>query len=133
MKYTRNEFLKLAGLGAAGTLSITAGSSFVNDPAANDFKFNLGLASYTTRNFSLDDTIKAMLRLGLTGISLKDKHMPLNASADDIKKTADKVRSAGLNLYGAGVIYMKTAQEVGKHFCLRHQCRAGNDCWCTQS
>lgn len=116
MKYTRNEFLKLAGIGAAGTLSITAGSSFVNDPAASDFKFNLGLASYTTRNFSLDDTIKTMLRLGLTSVSLKDKHMPLNASADDIKKAADKVRSAGLNLYGAGVIYMKTAQEVENTF-----------------
>ena len=116
MKYTRNEFLKLTGLGVAGTLAITSGSSFVNEPTANDFKFNLGLASYTTRNFSLDDTIKMMLRLGLTSVSLKDKHMPLNASADDIKKAAEKVRSAGLNLYGGGVIYMKTAQEVENTF-----------------
>ncbi len=115
MKYTRNEFLKLTGL-SAGTLAITAGSSFVNETPASDFKFNLGLASYTTRNFSLDDTIKMMLRLGLTSVSLKDKHMPLDASAEDIKKVADKVRSAGLNLYGAGVIYMKTAQEVENTF-----------------
>ncbi len=42
--------------------------------------------------------------------------MPLDASADDIKKTADKVRSAGLNLYGAGVIYMKTVKEVENTF-----------------
>jgi len=116
MKYTRSDFLKLSGLGAAGSLAITAGSSFINEPTAGDFKFNLGLASYTTRNFSLDDTIKTMLRLGLTSVSLKDKHMPLGASADDIKKAADKVRSAGLNLYGAGVIYMKTAQEVENTF-----------------
>jgi inosose dehydratase len=109
MKYTRNEFLKLAGLGAAGSLAVTAGSSFMSKPKASDFKFTLGLASYTTRNFSLDDTIKMMLRLGLKSVSLKDKHMPLDASAADIKKAAEKVRSAGLNLYGAGVIYMKTA------------------------
>jgi hypothetical protein len=90
MNYTRNEFLKLTGFSAAGAIAVTSGSSFIKDPVANDFKFTLGLASYTTRNFSLDDTIKMMLRLGLTSVSLKDKHMPLDASADDIKKTATK-------------------------------------------
>jgi sugar phosphate isomerase/epimerase len=116
MKYTRNEFLKLTGLGAAGSMAVISGSSFIKETKDNDFKFNLGLASYTTRNFSLDDTIKMMLRLGLTSVSLKDKHMPLNASAEDIKKVTDKVKSAGLNLYGAGVIYMKTVQEVENTF-----------------
>jgi len=116
MNYTRNEFLKLTGLSAAGVMTATTDRSFAKDPEANDFKFTLGLASYTTRNFSLDDTIKWMLRLGLTSVSLKEMHMPLNASADDIKKIADKVRNAGLKLYGAGVIYMKTAQEVENTF-----------------
>src|SRR4030095_7156469 len=77
MNYTRNEFLKLTGLGAAGIMAATTGSSFAKNPVASDYKFTLGLASYTTRNFSLDDTIKWMLRLGLTSVSLKDKHMPL--------------------------------------------------------
>lgn len=116
MNYTRNEFLKLTGLGAAGTLAVTSGSSFIQETKDSDFKFNLGLASYTTRNFSLDDTIKMMLRLGITSVSLKDKHMPLNASTEDIKKITDKVKVAGLNLYGAGVIYMKTPQEVENTF-----------------
>ena len=65
MNYTRNEFLKLTGLGAAGAMAVTSGSSFTKNPAASDFKFTLGLASYTTRNFSLDDTIKMMLRLAI--------------------------------------------------------------------
>ena len=90
MNYTRNEFLKLTGLGAAGAMAATTGSSFAEEPIAGDFKFTLGLASYTTRNFSLDDTIKWMLRLGLTSVSLKDKHMPLDASAEDIKKRQTK-------------------------------------------
>ena len=97
-------------------MAATTGSSFAKNTVPDDFKFTLGLASYTTRNFSLDDTIKWMLRLGLTSVSLKDKHMPLDASAEDITKAADKVRSAGLNLYGAGVIYMKTAKEVENTF-----------------
>jgi sugar phosphate isomerase/epimerase len=43
-------------------------------------------------------------------------HMPLESSADDIKAIAAKVRDAGLNLYGAGVVNMKTQQEVETAF-----------------
>jgi sugar phosphate isomerase/epimerase len=43
-------------------------------------------------------------------------HMPLEASAEEVKATADKFRAAGLKLYGAGVIYMKTPQEVETAF-----------------
>ena len=116
MKYTRNEFLKLTGIGISGAIPVAAAGSFINSPSVNDVKLNLALASYTLRSFSLDDTIKMTLRLGLTNISLKAMHMPLESSADDLKKIAEKVRSAGLNLYGAGVIYMKTEQEVENTF-----------------
>jgi inosose dehydratase len=116
MKYTRNEFLKLTGLGLSGAAAVTAASGFINHSQDKDEKLKLGLASYTFRSFSLDDTIKMSQRLGLTGISLKAVHMPLESPADDIKKIAEKVRSAGLNLYGAGVIYMKTVQEVEAAF-----------------
>src|SRR5690349_14999502 len=109
MKYTRNEFLKLTGLSISGAAVAAAGSGLTNltNPGPRkDVTLRLGLASYTFRKFSLDDTIKWAKQLGLQGISLKDMHMPLTASASDIKATADKVRAAGLDLYGAGVIYM---------------------------
>jgi len=116
MKYTRNEFLKLTGLGLSGAATVGAAGGFVNLQEDKDETFKLALTSYTFRSFSLDDTIKMSKRLGLTNISLKAMHMPLESSADDIKKIAEKVRSAGLNLYGAGVIYMKSAQEVESTF-----------------
>lgn len=116
MKYTRNKFLKLSGLGISGTfLNATAGQ-LVNTHQGAETGLHYGLTSYTFREFSLDDTIKMSLRLGLTNISLKEMHMPLKSTADEIKKIAEKVRSAGLNLYGAGVIYMKTAEEVESTF-----------------
>ncbi len=123
MKYSRNEFLKFAGVSLTVAATLKPTNSLGYEPDATDFKFNFGLASYTCRNFSLDDTIKMSLRLGLTHISLKAMHMPLDASADDIKKISDKVRSAGLNLYAAGVIYMKTIQEVENVF--RYAANAG--------
>lgn len=116
MKYTRNEFLKLTGLGLSGATTFAAASGSIDDPGDKDEQLKLGLASYTFRSFSLDDTIKMSQRLGLAGVSLKAMHMPLESQADDIRRMAAKVRSAGLNLYGAGVIYMKTPQEVESTF-----------------
>ncbi len=116
MKYSRNEFLKLTGLAIPGALTLGGAGQFINPPSVSHTTLNLALASYTLRNFKLEEAIKMTLRLGFTAISLKSMHMPLESSAEDIKAIAAKVRMAGLNLYGAGVIYMKTAQEVENVF-----------------
>jgi inosose dehydratase len=116
MKYKRNEFLKLAGLGISGLMTEVAAGKEVGLKPADDFKLNYGVTTYTFRDFNLADTIKMSLRLGLTNISLKAMHLPLESSPADIKRLAEQVRAAGLNLYGAGVIYMKTAQEVETTF-----------------
>jgi len=116
MKYTRNEFLKLSGLGIAGVLTSVSADATGNRSPNADKEFKLGLASYTFRSFSLDDTIKMAKQLNLGSVSLKSMHMPLESSAEDIKQLAEKVRNAGLDLYGAGVVYMKTAQEVETTF-----------------
>jgi sugar phosphate isomerase/epimerase len=42
--------------------------------------------------------------------------MPLEGSVAEIQATAKKVRDAGLDLYGVGVIYMKTEVEVNNAF-----------------
>ncbi|MEI9944938.1 MAG: sugar phosphate isomerase/epimerase [Chitinophagaceae bacterium] len=118
MKYTRNEFLKLTGLGISGAAAVAVTSSFTDNTgnAPKDLQLKLGLASYTLRALSLDETIRITKKLGLTSISLKSMHMPLESSPADIKKMAEKVRSAGIDLYAAGVIYMKTKQEVDTTF-----------------
>jgi sugar phosphate isomerase/epimerase len=43
-------------------------------------------------------------------------HMPLESSDEEIRSIREKVDKAGLSLYGAGVIYMKTAEEVENAF-----------------
>lgn len=117
MKYTRNEFLRLTGLGITGAVTSVAGSSFIPAPAPpGKNELSLGLSSYTFRNFSLDDTIKMSLRLGIQNISLKAFHLPLDSSEAAIKMASQKVKEAGMNLYGAGVIYMKTEEEVNNAF-----------------
>lgn len=55
-------------------------------------------------------------KLGIQNIALRSMHMPLESSPEEIKKMAKKVRDACLDLYGAGVIYMKNKEEVNTAF-----------------
>jgi sugar phosphate isomerase/epimerase len=78
--------------------------------------FSLGLASYTLRKFSLDETLAMTKRVGLTHICLKSFHLPLDATAEQIAAVVEKVKTAGLDLYGGGVITMRKEEEVNQAF-----------------
>lgn len=112
MKQTRLNFLKSIGLGAI----ITGTSSDVFSQKTIKSDLILGLASYTLREYSLADTIKYTKQLGLSHIALKSMHLPLDSTPEFLAESAKKVRDAGLILYGAGVIYMKTEAEVSHAF-----------------
>jgi len=82
----------------------------------NALQFGLGLASYTFREFSLERTIEMTRRLALGRIVLKSMHLPLESPGAEVAAAAEKVRAAGLDLYGCGVVYMTTAAEVEQAF-----------------
>lgn len=117
MRLSRKAFMKTlsVSLVSAPLLSNSFPESTKDDltPMMGD---KLGLASYSLRSFSLDDVIDTMKRLGLKHVALKSMHMPLDSSDEEIRQIAEKVRSSGLDLYGAGVIYMKTADDVANAF-----------------
>ena len=112
----RKQFLKAAGLAGAGFLVAPHVKASKAGTRAENLPFQLGLASYTFREFSLDQTIEFTKRLGINKLALKSMHLPLGASVAEIKAAAKKVKDAGLELYGAGVVYMKNEQEVGQAF-----------------
>jgi inosose dehydratase len=112
-KQTRNNFLKTIGVGAFLT---NTNPNFLVKTTAKKTELKTGLASYSLREYSLDDTIKYALKLDFKNIALKSMHLPLNSSPEVIEAVAKKIRDAGLNLYGAGVIYMKTEAEVNQAF-----------------
>lgn len=123
---TRREFMKSAGIGVAlASLSSTIKASGKNagsaDPAASKFdkklsRLNLGMASYTFREFPLEDTLKMTRRLRLDRIAFKDFHLSLKSSDEEIEAVAKKTRAAGLDLYGCGVVYMQNQEEVERAF-----------------
>ena len=118
---SRRDFFKLAGV--AGS-ALAVGSAFgrpcfaaeASSQAEKKATFALGLASYTLRKFDLDQTLAMTKRVGLTHICLKSFHLPLDATAEQIAAAVAKVKQAGLDLYGGGVITMKTDQDVNQAF-----------------
>lgn len=123
---TRREFMKNAGIGVAGvSLSsiLTASNRYPEKVSPTAFKLekklsrlNLGMASYTFREFPLDETLKMTKRLGLERIAFKDFHLSLGSTDEEIKAVAEKTQAAGLDLYGCGVVYMKSEEEVERAF-----------------
>lgn len=124
---SRRRFLQLAGAGAAAYAASARGTAFAagspaprsqgaGGAAAPVLPFELGMASYTFRSFTLDQTIEMTRRLGLTRICFKDFHLKMDATPEVVVETVAKVKAAGLDLYAGGVIYMKTEAEVDRAF-----------------
>ena len=105
--------VSVAAMGTSPGLVSYAGASPI---PAQKTGFGLGLASYSLRKFDLEQVIAMTRRVGLKRIVLKSMHMPLEASDEQVKSMARKVRQGGLDLYGAGVIYMRNESQLHEAF-----------------
>lgn len=117
---SRRRFLQAAGIGAAASLGGTGSSPAKNRTSKAsqkvEPKFELGLASYTLRQFKLDETLAMTRRVGLKYICFKSMHLELDSTPEQIQATVEKVKDAGLVLYGGGVIYMRNEDQVRRAF-----------------
>ncbi|MBN1846734.1 MAG: sugar phosphate isomerase/epimerase [Sedimentisphaerales bacterium] len=129
---SRREFFKWASLGAAASalpdrmLTAQAPSAagrnetaVGTDTAARRqamARLDLGVASYTFRKWKLPETLKATRQLDLKYIAFKSFHLALDSSPGQIEQTVAAVKQAGCVLYGGGVIYMNSADEVRQGF-----------------
>jgi inosose dehydratase len=115
---TRRQFLKLAGTGvlAVGATSLYASSSMPDSVENGLNTFSIGMAGYTFKEFTVEKTIEMMKRIGVANLSLKDFHMPMNSNQEQINAIIGKFKSAGINVYTVGVVYMKTQESVDQAF-----------------
>lgn len=111
---SRRKFLKLsAATGVASFLKLESqGSNHVTDHT----QLKLGLASYSLRKFTQEQTIAMTKRVGLDYLCFKSMHLPLDATSEELKSSAKRASDAGIDLYGCGVIYMKDKSEVDQAF-----------------
>jgi len=115
---SRRQFFKLAGTGilAAGVSSAYGSSSPSFTLEEVKELFSLGMAGYTFKEFSVEKAIEMMNRIGITNLSVKDFHMPMNSTQDQINSVIGKYRAGGINVYTVGVVYMKTEESVDQAF-----------------
>lgn len=124
----RRDFLKTSLVGAAalsaaplaaepfvsGVSKVSANSHAFQAKASNPFQ--LGMAGYTFVNFDLETTLKTLKRLAVHYLCIKDFHLPLDASAEQIKAFHEQCASYEVTGYAVGPIYMKTEAEVDRGF-----------------
>jgi len=74
------------------------------------------VASYSFREFTQEQALDMTLRCGVNQVTFKSMHLPLDSDKETIKKTVALCKQKGVNLYGGGVIYMKSKTDVDQAF-----------------
>ncbi len=115
-RLSRRGLLKTGAL-AAATLPLWQWRPAAKEaPTTNEGKdswhgLKVGIASYTFRKVSLENTIKAIQRLGLRYMSIKDAHLSLKSTPEERRAVAQKIKEAGITLMSCGNISMKNDES----------------------
>ncbi len=112
---SRRNFFKIAG---TSVLAVGMGNSLLastvsrkEEKGKNDL-FKIGMAGFTMREFTVDETFAYLKKTQIPYLSVKDMHLPINSTQEQINEFLDKAKASGVTIYTVGVIYMKTEQEV---------------------
>jgi len=113
--FSRRELIRtgvIAAIGAplAGYAGSTYKPAYIKTTGKNKDPWHglkVGIASYSFRKMSVENTIKAMQRLDLKYISIKDFHLSLKSSAAERKEVISKFTGAGIKPLSCGNITMQ--------------------------
>lgn len=78
--------------------------------------FHLGMAGYTFVKFDIDKTLAFMKKIDVHYLCIKDFHLPIDASAEQIAQFKEKLAAHDVIGYAVGPIYMKDVEAVDKAF-----------------
>ena len=113
----RRFFLKSsATVVSAALLRPSFAMAGISQVAATKADLKLGIAGYSFIKLSVDDTIAITRKIGITEISIKEKHIPLNTTKEEVLAIVEKFNKNGINIYAAGMITMKTEQDIDRAF-----------------
>jgi sugar phosphate isomerase/epimerase len=116
---TRRDFVGLAA--TAGCALAAPKASAAGLPAEALAKAGapliLGLASYSVREFPLDQALTWAKELGVTHMTFKDVHLPRTDPPEKTRELAAKIRAAGITIVGGGTITLPNDQaQIRKDF-----------------
>ena len=95
--------------------AITVGAQTVEGQRGSD-DFKIGVAGFTYRKFSLEETLKTLQGMGVKYLSVKDWWLPLNSTKEQMDKFKATCAKYGVEGYILGPIYMNSEAEVDRAF-----------------
>jgi sugar phosphate isomerase/epimerase len=79
--------------------------------------FNLGVASYSLRNFPLDKALEMVKALRTPYVNFKSVHVPYEKSPQELAAIRQRVQAAGFKIVGGGTIdFAKDTDDDVRHF-----------------
>ncbi len=103
---TRRNWLGAAS-SAVGLASVTGGNLLGQQYHIAGANFKLGVASYSFRKFSRAQAIAMTKELGTPYLNIKDFHLPLDSTPEQIDAAKKEFDDAGIILVGCGTVYFK--------------------------
>ena len=79
-------------------------------------KFKIGMAGYTFLKFDLDKTLETLQRTNVHYLCIKDFHLALTSTDEQIAAFKAKLEAKGVTGYAVGPIYMKSEADIDKAF-----------------
>jgi inosose dehydratase len=79
-------------------------------------KFKVGMAGYTFLKFDIDKTLETLKRTDVHYLCIKDFHLPLTSTDEEITAFQAKLKASDVTGYAVGPIYMKTEEEIDRAF-----------------
>lgn len=121
---SRRHFLRHAtlGLATAASAPIISSALVPTNTLADGVELPLGFAGFSFLRFDIDKSIAMMKRMGVTNLSVKEFHLPLNSSQETIDGVKKKLTDAGINMYTVGVVYMRSKEAVDQAFSYAQKC-----------
>jgi sugar phosphate isomerase/epimerase len=99
-----------AGSAALAAASAASPSASAAEGAAEE-EIRLGIASYSFRAFGRRLAISQSRKLGVRYINIKDFHMPMNLTPEELGKAAAEFTRAGLTVTGGGTVSFQKDDE----------------------
>src|SRR5205807_1210709 len=98
---SRRKFLKAASLtiAASGIYPLSNAAILRSGEKAGSNLLKMGIAGYTFQNFTIEQSISMMQRIGIDSLSLKEFHLPLDSSQEKANEVVGKFRSGGITIY----------------------------------
>jgi len=104
--------------------ALAAASSAVSEAAPAEAGFQIGVATYSLREFQRGLAIRMIKRMGVTQVSVKDFHLAYTLTPAEITKAVNEFKNAGLTIVSGGNTDLKSNDpaDLRKYFVYAKEC-----------